>query len=67
MESSIVLGGFQKLVEMHGLIYAKIVGDGDSSVYKKIRDNKPYGPNIFVEKVECRNHILRNYCNYENY
>lgn len=21
----------------------------------------PYGPNVLIEKIECRNHILRNY------
>lgn len=24
---------------------------------------KPYGPNFNIEKVECTNHVLRNYCN----
>jgi hypothetical protein len=47
----------------HGLKYKKLVGDGDSSVYNKIKNIKPYGPNFYVEKFECRNHILRNYCN----
>jgi len=22
----------------------------------------PYGPKLLVEKIECRNHIIRNYC-----
>lgn len=21
----------------------------------------PYGPNFFIQKIECRNHLLRNY------
>lgn len=38
-----------------------IIGDGDSSVTKKLNDVMPYGPNVSIEKIECRNHILRNY------
>ena len=49
---------------MHALIYAKIVGDGDSGVYKKIRDNKPYGPNIFVEKNWMPESHLSEKCSY---
>jgi hypothetical protein len=30
--------------------FQKIIGDGDSSVYKKIKENKPYGPSFFIEK-----------------
>jgi hypothetical protein len=33
----------------------------DSSTYKKILDAQPYHKP--VEKIECRNHLLRNYCN----
>jgi hypothetical protein len=36
----------------HGLKYKKLVGDGDSSVYNKIKNIKPYGPNFYVEKFE---------------
>ena len=60
MESNIILEGFKKSVEMHGLIYFKIIGDGDSSVYKRIMEQKLYG-NLLVEKVECKNHLMRNF------
>lgn len=40
-----------------------ILGDGDSSVMKRLRLAKPYGPNIMIKKVECSNHLLRNYIN----
>lgn len=42
--------------------YNKLIADGDNNVYKKILDARPY-KNIIVEKVECRNHLLRNFCN----
>jgi hypothetical protein len=48
---------------MHKLRFKNLIGDGDSSVYKKIRNGRPYGPSYFVHKIECRNHILRNFCN----
>lgn len=38
-----------------------VLGDGDSSVTKQLRELMPYGPNLLVEKIECRNHLLRNY------
>jgi hypothetical protein len=38
-----------------------ILGDGDSSVTKRLNEIMPYGPNFFVQKIECRNHLLRNY------
>ncbi|CAH1102952.1 unnamed protein product [Psylliodes chrysocephalus] len=45
---------------MHKLKYVKIIGDGDSSVYQKICFERPYGRTM-VRKVECINHLLRNY------
>jgi len=37
------------------------LGDGDSSVTKKLNEVMPYGPMLLVETIECGNHILRNY------
>ncbi|XP_071654094.1 uncharacterized protein [Temnothorax longispinosus] len=62
MESDIILEGFRLSLEIHGLIYDRYIGDGDSNVAKKLRDFPPY-PNIVVEKIECTNHLLRNLCN----
>lgn len=61
MESDIIVEGFKKSVELHGLKFAYLVGDGDSSVMKKIMEAQPYNDRI-VQKIECRNHLLRNYC-----
>lgn len=62
MESTIIVEGFKRSIVDHGVIYNKFVADGDSSTYKKILDSRPYG-NLTVEKIECKNHLLRNYCN----
>ncbi|KAE9522087.1 hypothetical protein AGLY_017506 [Aphis glycines] len=62
MEASIIVEGFKNSEKMYGLRYHKLIADGDSSVYQKILESRPY-KNITVEKVECRNHLLRNLCN----
>jgi len=37
------------------------IGDGDSSVVKRIKEVIPYGPTRLIEKIECRNYLLRNF------
>lgn len=37
------------------------IGDGDSSVTKKLNELSPYGPTFQIKKIECVNHLLRNY------
>lgn len=63
MEADIIVDGFRQSMSMHNVIYDKLIGDGDSSVMKKLILAKPYGPNVQIKKIECINHILRNYCN----
>jgi len=63
MESDIILEGFKQSIAMHNIIYHKLIGDGDSSVTKKLSMANPYGPNCPIKKIECKNHILRNYMN----
>lgn len=60
MESSIIVEGFKQ--SLYGIKYHRMIVDGDSSTYKKLLESRPYN-NITVEKVECRNHLLRNYTN----
>lgn len=62
MEADIIVDGFRQSIGMHNLIYNQVIGDGDSSVIKKIELANPYEEDsIIVKKVECTNHILRNY------
>ncbi|CAN7951097.1 unnamed protein product, partial [Ixodes pacificus] len=60
MEKDIIVEGFRRSEEMHGLKYNRLIADGDSSTYKAVLEAAPYG-NQMVQKIECRNHILRNY------
>nr|XP_049695130.1 uncharacterized protein LOC110371421 isoform X2 [Helicoverpa armigera]XP_049695131.1 uncharacterized protein LOC110371421 isoform X3 [Helicoverpa armigera] len=63
METQIIVEGFKSSISMYGLIYGRMIGDGDASTYAKILNAKPYeNQNLTVEKIECRNHILRNFC-----
>lgn len=59
MEADAIVEGFKTSIEKRQLIYSTYIADGDSSVYKKIIQANPY-PNVFIEKIECRNHLLRN-------
>jgi len=59
MEADAIVEGFKTSLEKRQLIYSTYIADGDSSVYKKIILANPY-PNVFIEKIECGNHLLRN-------
>lgn len=59
-ETDIIVEGYKRSVEMHNWKYHKLIGDGDSSVHRKLLEARRYG-NILVEKIECRNHLLRDF------
>ena len=61
MEAATITEGFKKSIQSHGLIYNQYVADGDSSTYASIRNARPY-EGVTVGKIECKNHLLRNYC-----
>lgn len=62
MEAEIICQGFEKSIETHNIMYGRMIADGDSSTYAKILASNPY-PNYTVQKIECRNHVMRNMCN----
>lgn len=45
-------------------IYKRFVADGDSSVFNKLTEAKIYA-NVIIEKIECRNHLYRNFIRLE--
>ncbi|KAF4532108.1 hypothetical protein B566_EDAN006202 [Ephemera danica] len=59
LESDIVVQGFLISEDLHRLRYGRLVADSDSSTYKRIREANPFR-SIVVEKIECKNHVLRN-------
>lgn len=62
MEAAIIVEGLKQSESMYGIRYKNLIADGDSSVYTKILHARPY-KNLTVQKIECCNHLLRNFCN----
>ena len=58
MEAAILKEGFSESEEKFGLRYTQVIADGDSKVYKVLREEVPYGRHI--EKIDCANHICKN-------
>lgn len=61
MEAAVIVEGFMQSEDMYGAKYTKLIADGDSSVYSNILSARPYDETVV--KIECRNHLLRNYSN----
>ena len=59
METDIIVEGFKKCEQQHGIRYTTFIGDGDSSVYSSLVEAVPWGYSI--KKVECANHSLKCY------
>lgn len=60
MEPKILVDGFKSSVSSRKLIYNILIADGDASTYKNILESRPY-PGVLIQKIECTNHLLRNY------
>lgn len=58
MESSLVVEGFESLKNQYGINISCFVGDGDSSVHKRLCEKFPTKA---IQKIECRNHLMRNF------
>jgi len=50
---------FSRSVEKYGARYTTFIGDGDSSSYTTIAEEKPYGPDVLIEKKECVGHVQK--------
>ena len=48
---------FYRSVEKYGIKSTTFIGDGDSSSYSAISEEKPYGPEILSDKRECVGHV----------
>ncbi|EFA07715.1 hypothetical protein TcasGA2_TC002192 [Tribolium castaneum] len=59
MESDMLVQAFKRSKSLHRLEYRCFIGDGDSSVFKKLIENVEYRRHI--EKIECANHAFNNY------
>ena len=61
MEAEIICQGFETSIEKYNIIYGRIIAVGDAATYAKNLAHNPY-PNHTIQKIECRNHLLRNMC-----
>jgi hypothetical protein len=59
MESAGVLKLYSRSIERHKIRYIPFIGDGDSSSYNQICIVKPYGPNVYIPKVDCISHVTK--------
>ena len=60
MEIDIILESFLEAKKVHGVCYAKFIGDGDSSVHPSLIHNVP-GWGFAINKIECANHACKCY------
>lgn len=60
MEQAILVEGFKKSIKERNLIYKTLIADVDSSTHKSILESRPYA-DVPIQKIECTNHLLRNY------
>ncbi len=60
METGILLEVFSEAERIHGVIYTRFIGDGDSSVYPTLLERVP-GGGYAIQKVECANHAYKCY------
>ena len=60
MESDIILEGFRKAEQQHGLRYINFIGDGDSSVHTTLISGVS-GWGHAISKQECTNHAVKCY------
>ncbi len=60
METDIILEGFKKAEQTHGIRYLKFIGDGDSSVFPTLMQNVPVWGR-YIKKLECANHVCKCY------
>lgn len=58
MEVAGALDVFRKSSD-HDVRYVRYLGDGDSNGFKKVIDDKPYGDEVNVVKLECVNHVKK--------
>ena len=59
MESSGVTQLYKRSIEKHKIRYIPFIGDGDSSLYSQICVEVPYGPSVFIPKVDCITHVTK--------
>lgn len=59
MEAALIVEGFNSVYSRYHLKFTRVIGDDDSSVFRKIKEEVSYGNQ--VEKLNCVNHAKKNF------
>ncbi|GFU23049.1 uncharacterized protein TNCV_3515061 [Trichonephila clavipes] len=59
MEVDGMLRIFNRSEKLHNLKYSNYIGDGDTKTFNAFSENKPYGDDHLIQKIECVGHVQK--------
>ncbi|GFU64614.1 uncharacterized protein TNCV_2682471 [Trichonephila clavipes] len=59
MEVDGMLRIFNRSEKLHNLKYSNYIGDGDTKTFNALSENKPYGDDHLIQKIECVGHLQK--------
>ena len=59
MEVAGVVNLFKRSLGVRGVRYTRYLGDGDCKAFQTVVNEKPYGPDIQINKLECIGHVQK--------
>ncbi|GFY00006.1 integrase catalytic domain-containing protein [Trichonephila clavipes] len=59
MEVDGMLRIFNRSEKLHNLKYSNYIGDGDTKTINALSENKPYGDDYLIQKIECVGHVQK--------
>ncbi|GFV04379.1 uncharacterized protein TNCV_920001 [Trichonephila clavipes] len=59
MEVDGMLRIFNRSEKLHNLKYSNYIGDGDTKTFNALSENKPYGNDHLIQKIECVGHVQK--------
>ncbi|GFT74208.1 uncharacterized protein TNCV_4081291 [Trichonephila clavipes] len=59
MEVDGMLRIFNRSEKLHNLKYSNCIGDGDTKTFNALSENKPYGDDHHIQKIECVGHMQK--------
>ncbi|GFX91908.1 uncharacterized protein TNCV_3577381 [Trichonephila clavipes] len=59
MEVDGILRIFNRSEKLHNLKYSNYIGDGYTKTFNALSENKPYGDDHLIQKIECVGHVQK--------
>ncbi|GFV06511.1 uncharacterized protein TNCV_2948331 [Trichonephila clavipes] len=59
MEVDGMLRIFNRSEKLHNLKYSNYIGDGDTKTFNALSENKPYGDDHLIQKIECVGYVQK--------